>query len=251
MTDDYIQDLQDDVWGILSSDPSLCHVPVYRTRTPLPKDEDGNPIPGQATDINDDIDKALAGLNKKNGKGGIACIVMLPDAKPITQDSLGPSLDLDIMIRIWEMRIINEGREGTGITSTRLAVHILQTLHRRQVRGLGFLFAHPDRAIEETNLPDGLQTQDVRLRYTQQVAPLPMPPMPHLRAEGADLILSCGNGHAEIWYTTDGTWPLPGTALLYQEPFRLPLGNHVIRAVAIVPGMIPSHELCADVPVVA
>jgi hypothetical protein len=132
MSPDYLQLIQDDVWALLSSDPGLIFVPVFRSRTPLEKDADGQPLVGQTMMIEERIQQALGGLESKNGKCGIVCIVMLPDAVPMSSNSVGPTMDYTIIVRVAENRLVNESDNGTGISSGRLATHVMQLLHRRR-----------------------------------------------------------------------------------------------------------------------
>jgi hypothetical protein len=60
--------LMDDVYHFLKSDALLADVALFRSRTPLARDEGGNPVAGDGTMIEDAIDQALAGITESEGQ---------------------------------------------------------------------------------------------------------------------------------------------------------------------------------------
>jgi hypothetical protein len=62
--------------------------------------------------------------------------------------------------------------------------------------------------------------------------------------EQTGLTLSCGTVGAAIHYTTDGSFPRPGsgTTILYTSPLALASGTQ-LRAAAYVPGQNPGDVL--------
>lgn len=251
MIPDYIQQVHDDIFGVLSGDAYLADVPIFRSRTPLVKDANGNPITGQSTVIDDEIAKALSGVKKRNGKGGIAVIVLLPDVDPEGEDSLGPDLAMKPKVRVIENRLFNEGSTGTGLASSQVALHIVQLLHRRALRGGTYLRPDPRKMIEEIPLPDDEVAQEVTMICSQGVDPLVQAGFPQAAQAGAQITLSSSTPDAAIYYTTDQTWPGQGsaTALLYSVPFTLADGDHIIRACAYKEGLSPSNDLWAEINV--
>lgn len=251
MIEDHIQNLQDDVWAVLSADPGFEFVPVFRSRTPLAKDENGQPIPGTSTMIDDDIDAALSGIQLKGGKCGIAVIVMLPDVKPVSEDSIGPSLEMMLIVRIVENRLFNEGATGTGITASRLALHTVQVLNRRSVRGSTILRPDPQKMIDEIPLPDDQKVHEVKMLCTQAADRISKVRPPQVAKNAGEITLSTATAGAAIYYTLDGSWPLPSTATLYDGPFTLEPGSHALRVVATAADHTPSDDVWADVQVSA
>lgn len=253
MIEDHIQNLADDIYGVLNADEGLLYVPVFRSRTPLPMDDEGNPIPGQSAVIEDQIKNALAGGEAKNGKTGIAVIVMLPDVDPESQSSLGPSLRLLPRVRIVENRLFNEGSTGTGISSSRLALHIAQVLHCRTFRNLGTLFVDPKKMIEEVALPDDQQVHEVMLVCSIHVDPSPKVRPVKVANAGGALTLSTGTDDADIWYTLNGGWPAEGNegAAEYTGAITLEAGSYTLRAAAYKAGMQASDDLWAVITISA
>lgn len=249
--DDLIQELADDVHGLLSSDAAFVHVPVYRSRTPLAKDEDGNPIPGQTTAIEDEINQALSGLVTSGGKAGLACVVLLPDVLPESPNSLGPSLELVQRIRIIEDRIVNEGPNGTGITASRLALHVVQLLNRRGFRGGNPLWPDRQKMIEEVSLPDDRMVHEVTLHHTRGVTPLGKTARPTVAVAGTSVTLACATAGATIHTTLDGGWPGPSNAAAeeYTGPITLAAGTHRLRACAYATDLQPSDDIQTDITI--
>lgn len=253
MIEDHIQNLADDIYGVLNADEGLYYVPVFRSRTPLPMDEEGNPIPGQSAVINDQIEDSLAGVKAKNGKSGIAVVVMLPEVDPESENSLGPSLRLMPRVRIIEDRLINESGTGTGISSSRLALHIAQVLHRRCFRSFGTLFVDPKKMIEEVSLPDDRQVHEVMLVCSIHVDTVLKVRSVQIANEGGAITLTTGTPDAEIWYTLNGGWPAEGSegAVEYTGPLTPEPGSYTLRAAAYKAGMQASDDLWAEITISA
>lgn len=217
MIPDYPQQIQDDVWAILSNDEGFAFVPVYRARTPLEKDSDGEPVVGRSAMIEEQIEQALGGMAFKAGKCGIVAIVMLPDVQAVSAQSLGPAMEFTIIVRIIEDRLFNEAETGTGISSARLALHTVQLLNHRSVLGLHGLAVDPQKMLEEISLPDDRKAHEVRLKVSLSPPLLPRVAKPVIVQEGGDITITCSTPDAVIYYTTDGSWPGPANqvAVIY------------------------------------
>ena len=249
MTEDLIQQWQDDVWGILNSDPGYRYVPVYRSRTPLLKDEAGEPIVGQTMMIEEEIEQALAGMITKDGKSGIVAIVMLPDARPVSAQSVGPSLEMTLVVRFIEDRLINESVNGTGISSSQLGLHTLQLLHRRSLRGSHAMYP-PDRdVLNEISLPDERKAHELRMILSRGMVPLPKVAKPVVSIAAGALTASCATEESQIWWSGDGTWPGPhsATSHLYEESVALDENITEVRVVAYAAGMQASDDVLDEV----
>lgn len=251
MIEDFIQQLHDDVHGALSSDPGFLYVPVYQSRTPLALDGDGNPVVGQTEMIDEQIQNALAGMEKKNGKAGIACVVMLPDVKGESVNSAAPAMKLSIKVRVIENRLVNEGADGTGTTASQLCLHLVQVLNRRAFRGGNALYADISKMIEEVALPGDEKVHEAT--FIQSVMPEPLAKVlePSIATAGDTITLSCATSGAAIRYTLDGSFPGSGNAdaLLYTAPFQLATGVHRVRIAAQKAGMQGSNDLLAEITV--
>lgn len=249
--DDFIQELHDDLFGALSADEGMLYVPVYQSRTPLAKDAEGNPIVGQTAMIEEEIKKALSGLEAKNGKCGIAVVVMLPDVEGESVNSAAPAMRLVAKMRVIENRLVNEGSTGTGITSSLLCSHLLQVLNRRSFRGRSALYPDLKRMIVEVPLPDGESCHELTL--IQNVTPdaLPKVATPTVTQESAAIVLGCTTAGASLYYTLDGSFPGSGNAAaaLYAAPITLEPGMHSMRVCAQKEGMQASNDLVAEITI--
>lgn len=246
---DYIQELHDDIFGALSADAGLYYVPVYQSRTPLQRDGDGNPIVGQSAQIEEQIKSALAGLEKKNGKAGLAVVVMLPDVEGESVNSAAPAMKLIAKVRIIENRMTNEGAEGTGVTSSKLSTHVLQVLNRRSFRGRNALYPDLKRMINEAPLPNDERCHEVTLIQTVSPEMLGKVTAPTISEDGGQIALACVTAGASIYYTLDGSFPGSGnaSAILYEAPFSLEPGTHSMRLAAQKAGMQASDDLSAEI----
>lgn len=248
MSPDYLQLLQDDAWAILSSDPGLFFVPVFRSRTPLQKDADGNPIVGQTLMIEDAIAEALGGLQFKNGKCGIVVIVMLPDAQPVSDNSVGPAMDYTLIFRVAENRLINEGSTGTGITSGRLATHIMQLFNRRPLGLGGTVFTAGDKTLSEVPALDDAKEHEVRMRVTFSLPLLPRVAKPSIVLDTGIATITCATPEAAIWVTANGDFPTPTTpgAWVYESPIDT-TGIRDLRAAAHHTTLSPSDDVWEEI----
>jgi hypothetical protein len=267
--DDFIQQLHDDVSGALSSDPGFTYVPVYQSRTPLELDNGGNPIMGQSQQIEEMIKSALAGMEKfiartpgqtedewkiacaTSGKAGLACVVMLPDVKGESVNSAAPAMQLIIKVRLIENRLTNEGVGGTGITASKLALHVVQVLNRRAFRGGNALYCDLKAMVQEVPLPDDEKAHECV--FIQNITPdaLPKVATPTISAAGTLITLACTTAGSAIYYTLDGGYPGSGNAavLTYTEPFTLAAGDHRLRTAAEHEGMQASNDLSAEITI--
>lgn len=249
--------LMDDVYHFLKSDALMADVALFRSRTPLARDTDGNPIPGDGTMIEDQIDQALAGITETNSKAGLAVLVMMPDVMDEdSADSPTPLAKLEMKIRVIENRLINESDLGTGISATAMANHVWAALHYRPIGGRG----HPlpaQRVIEESTLPNDTRAADVTLFYPAQGLTAPVRCAQPTVTEDAGLItLACATSGASIYYMAETVADLAGypgsgnpAAAPYTAPFTLSPGTWILRAGAEKAGHSPSWDLCAEITV--
>jgi hypothetical protein len=249
MTEDIIQQLQDDVWGLLTNEPGYRHIPVYRSRTPLEKDENGDPIVGQTLMIEESIEEALAGMQPKDGKAGIVAIVMMPDARPVSPESPGPSLELTLIIRFIENRLVNEGELGTGIAASRLGLHTMQVLQRRALRGSYAIRPAERNVLEEISLPDDRKAHELRMTITRGLVPLSKVARPAVTIDTGVMTVTSATANALIYWSADSSWPGPlnPKSWLYTLPVDLN-GSTEVRVVAydFDEAMQPSDDVIAE-----
>ncbi len=242
MIEDIIQQIHDDIHGILLNDPGCQFVSVHRSRTPLEKDETGAPIVGQTAMFDEAVESALAGTMMRNGKAGLVAVVMLPDVQLGSAQSPGPAMRFLPVVRVIEDRMINEGPDGTGITASQFALHVVQVLHRRPLRGSWSLFADPERMVEEVTADDERPMHEVRFILERSVDRLPVCATPQGGFDGDVLQVSCTTPDAVMWWTENGSWPGPENPRSFLYESALTNTGRSVRVVAYHPAMACSYD---------
>jgi hypothetical protein len=247
VTEDFINDLQNDQYSALLGDPEIAGVSIFRRRTPLPVDDDGNVVVGDSAAIDDQLNDVLAGTTQRVGKAGVAIIVMLPDVKLESAQNMTLPIVLKWKLRVVENQMINEGLGGTGQASSRLALHVAQFMQTRAFRGGNPLRCDPAKAIEEITLP-GYIVHEINGECTVTVPLRAKCARPVIAQADGALTLSCSTGAARIYYTLDQSYPGSGNAgaLLYAEPIVLAPGTYTLRTAAEADGMQASDDIIAD-----
>lgn len=248
--DDFIQELQDDQYYALLGDAEISGVSIFRRRTPLAKDEEGNPVVGATVAIDDKLHEVLAGIEQRNGKAGTAIIVFLPDVALESAQNMSLPLRLKWKLRVVENQMFNESTGGTGLASSRLALHVAQLMQTRAFRGGNPLRCDPAKAIEEISLP-GYLVHEINGEVTVRAAARAKCAMPVPAQTEGTLTLSCGTSGARIYYTLDGSYPGSGNedALLYEAPLTLATGVHELRAAAEADDLQASDDISARITV--
>lgn len=242
MIPDLIQELHDDIYGVLVNDPGCKFVSVHRSRTPLEKDADGKAIVGDTKMFDELVEKALAGLEVRNGKAGLVAVVMLPDVQAMSAESPGPALRFLPVVRVVEDRLTNEGPDGTGITASRLALHIVQLLHRRSMRGSFTMFVDAERMIEEVTADGDRPAHEVHFILERSAQRLPKVDKPTGTWEGDALGLSCTTQDAVMWWSNDGSWPGPENPKSWTYDRPMINTGACVRVVAYHDDMAPSDD---------
>lgn len=169
------------------------------------------------------IDKALSGLIRKNGKGGAAVSVFMALAEPTDPNVPGPRLDYTITVRIEENPVLNMGANGTRKSCEEIALRTAQLLHLFNPGKGNVVTCAALRPVEV----DGRVVYELDLTQKGGVAGLPKVATPVLAATstvvGAEVTLSCATVGAEILFTRDGSYPVPGVASTetYSAPFTI------------------------------
>lgn len=219
---DILQQLQRDTHARLESAAAFYYVPVLLNR---PRDA------GAAVMIRETLNKALMGISKKNGKGGLACMVMMPDAEVPDANPAGPMFDILTTVRVFENPIFNEGANGTGISAEQCALNILNLCHHWNP-GTGLVYAHK-KALREGAAPEGSLAYDVVLMQRQGMRPRSIAMVPHITVADGSMTIISNTESADIWWTNDDTLPTPSNGLLYAAPVDVSgMTGQRIRAVA-------------------
>jgi hypothetical protein len=250
VTDDIIQRLQDDIFFALLSDAEIAGVSIFRRRTPLPKDEAGNPIVGDTVSIDDSLNSVLSGLSQRNGQTGAAIIVMLPDMGLESGQNMTLPVFLKWKVRVVENQMFNESTGGTGLPSSQISLHVAQFLQTRAFRGGNPLRCDPVKAIEEISLP-GYLVHEINGILSERIALRDKCLNPAATQVDGAVTLSCATPEARIWYTLDQSYPGSGNsaALLYAEPLSLAAGSYLLRFAAEADALQASNDLCAALTV--
>lgn len=238
MPTDTLLQIELDLVAVLALSPELVDVAIIPQRT-APGDTGGG-------EVNDVIEDALAGIATKNGKSGVAIIVMMPEASPEDENLPGPQLDLECVIRIIENRLINEGETGTGKSAPHLAAFISRYLHHWPINGTQPL--RPAREhLRDLTIPDR-PGMEVVFRVRMPVMPLAETATPVLTdaggTDGAPLVitLSCSTPEADLFYNLGPEFP----ATAYTEPITITEAT-LLRVIACAAGSRPSRILEAEI----
>lgn len=228
-----LQQLQTDVGGYLGTLGQFFYVPITVVR---PRDA------GSAVQIQTAIDQALAGTTKKNGKAGIAAMVLMPSAG-VPVDRVKGFLRIELTVRIIENPLINEGGTGTHVPAEQLALETLMYLHGWDAGRKHEFRGDESNAVRVANIV-GKVAYDVTVYCYHGADNVAQVSAPVMAVSGGDVTLTCAVASAEIWYTLDGSFPGPSNAeaVEYDEPFASVPGA-VLRAAAYKGGNAPSDVL--------
>jgi hypothetical protein len=230
MPDDMTQ-LQLDAFHILKSEPAFQYVNVILSR---PRSAE------EATMIQSELQNALACLSLTNGKGGLAVVVMMPEADAPEAEAPGPMLEAVLTIRVLEIPLFNEGPTGTKITGEACALNVLSALHYFNNGNAAVMV--DKRPIRALDLEDAPVAYDVILRQRLNMPRQLRALAPSIAINAGVASLACGTAGAEIYYTLDGSTPCASNApavLLYAEPFAVASGQ-LIRARSTFAGLLGS-----------
>jgi len=223
---DVLQQLQLDIAAALGAEEDFYYVPVLVWR---PRDA------GAAVAIRNALNNALLGVTKKNGKAGIGCMAMMPDAEVPDANVPGPQFDLIAVVRVFENQTFNEGANGTHISAEQCALNALAALHWMNP-GSGVILADR-KALRDASAPDGSIAYDVVVRQSGGLNPRPFVQRPAIAVADPQMTITCGTSGAAIYWTSDGTLPTPTNGTLYTAPVDVgELGTATIRARAYLTG---------------
>lgn len=200
-----------------------------------------NPLDaGEAVRIQTRIDQQLAGLVEKNGKAGLAALVLVPELSAGDVNLPGPQLRVTVTVRIIENPLVNRGAAGARVLPEEAADLALALLHHWAPR-LGMMFVPAeDAALTQVEIKDKI-AWDVRV-----VSAWPRPVRPQMSrpvievAEETGMITLTAQAGAAIHYTLDGSYPTAASTL-YEAPFSPGIeGPFTLRAIAVQEGYLDS-----------
>lgn len=218
--------VQEDCLGRLLAEEKLADVAMFQMRKALTEDE---------------INKLLQTLKGRSGKIGVCIMVQMPAIDVENPNLPGPSTAITQSFMVIEHPTINANSQGTGKTAEYLAEETLRLFHHFVPFGVTQVFTGGANAIVPVEL-DGLRAYLVSVSTKVQltipskvVRPVIAPSVP---ASPSSITLSTATSGADIYYTTDGSYPSAANvaALLYSAPF-VQATAATIRAAASKAGM--------------
>lgn len=230
----YVQ-IQEDVTGALMAAESLQSLPVAQFRK----------LRLQSVV---DYSTLYAQPRAAGGPAGCGVLVEVPAFRVEKPNSAGPLRYLVVSAVVMEEPNLNFTDGGTKISAEEAAEAVLDTLHGLRIDGAGALYADVD-AIRSADEFEGLVAYRVSLQMKSPRAQTDRVAIPTITEAARHVTLTCATAGADIWYTTDESFPWPGnsaaagtgTGVLYEGPFDLDPSVTVLRWAAYKTGMLGSN----------
>ena len=233
---DTIDLLPGELAAALQCDPFFDDIPVAVA-------EKGNVI--------QEVARLQALIAAKNGKSGVAVIVLqLVADDPYPEIAFG-SLKLRPAFQIIEQPTINNSPNGTGKSARKVARKIRDIIKPLALLGLCSEFVFEENCIEPVRLDNqnliayqvNCHTYEVDDENISQVCT----PQFALSEDGQSVLMTCATAGAMIYYTTDDSFPAPpdnvpgSTAIIAPALLAIPDAGFTLRAIALKAGMIGSQ----------
>jgi hypothetical protein len=189
------------------------------------------------------IEQALSGITKKNGKSGVAVFVLMPLVNCSKQDAPGPLLDGECLIRTQELPLINFGASGTQKSAEDVTLVIIGGLHHFALQGVcGPIVAGKDTLTPSREYLPKI-TYDTKVQFKVPTGSRAKTEAPKIvRQTSTTIRITCNMPGAEIYYTTDGTFPRSGNGTLFAGDFVI-AAPVTVRAAAYVDGLDGSNVM--------
>jgi len=221
--------LQDDLTALLMCDPRLRQVFMVQERKLL---------------LDSGMQVSAIWQTPRNGGSGTGIVIEIPRPRVTSPNVPGPVYDLDLGFVVIEQRDLNTTpNTGTFLLAEQTVQVIHDILHLACLDGYGTLEARGiDPANDWISETDGLWALRAKLflknprRQTPRVGQLTFS-----LAGGVATLTCASNPSANIFYTTDGSFPANDPAInpqtqLYSTPFTATTGT-ILRAAAYAPNL--------------
>jgi len=247
---DFLTQLQDDLEGLLLSDPRLAEIPVLVERKGITEDDVANAI-------------GVFNTRPDATKTGLVIVVTMPGIETPNGGNTMLQFKTTCAIKVFELPVVNLSATGHGTAAESIAVQILDLTHHWSL-AQGRTLTPDSNAVAPTNAPEDHVGYDVNLVWQDGLEKTPRAPRPTITydEQAEQVTITSTDEGAALYYTTDGSFPYPGnpastlynTPVTYQgvivthedgnvttdQPF-IADSSIQIRAIAIRAGYLPSN----------
>lgn len=234
---DVIDRLPYELQAALECDPFFADIPVVVA-------EKGN--------IKLEMEKKAAVITKKGGKRGVAVIILQMVADDTYPELSFGAMRLNPAFQIIESVELNNDESGTGKSARKVARRIRDVIKPLRLVGLTTDFVAEQNCIEAITIADDMAKKLVAYQvnfytFENDSERISQVSMPQYSLVNGQLQLTSGTDGADIYYTTDDTFPgspdiiAGSTAKLFSGPIDVPAGGFTVRAAAFLEGYIASQ----------
>lgn len=238
MSDKTILLLQEDLVGRIQSDTELAGIAVLSERT---------------ADLEHEIAIGLGIDTGSNGKAGAMIVVQQPVAGDEMPNVMFGALNLDFSILVLEEPRINQDPVmGTGKAALEIARRVARIIKHYRPGMLGRIFrsGSPFIAPAQAMVQDAGGNWHAPVAYAVNVSTAEADDVAYTKVSPVSIsaagsvvpqtvTLTTTAVGAEIYYTTDGSYPSAANGTLYSAPVSV-TGACTLRAAAYLDGSIPS-----------
>jgi hypothetical protein len=199
--------------------------------------------------VKQQMERKQAVITSKGGHRGAGVIVLPTLAEDLRPNVRFGPMTLYPTFQTIENLELNRDANGTGKPARVIARRIRDVIKQYQIQGLITNLAPETPCITSVDLSRELGdlVKSCLVRFSCLECPsdsTAFVAMPAATIADGWVTISCDTAGAEIWFTTDGSSPLPAgrrdsTAMLYARPIAVSAGM-VVRARAFVAGSVPS-----------
>jgi hypothetical protein len=204
-----------------------------------------------------EMERRQSAITEKGGRRGVAVIVLqLVTDDDYPEVTFGPHT-LRPAFQIVENTELNNDERGTRKSCRRVARKIHQIIKPLVLHGYATVFTADSPAIEPVNLASELGDKLVAMQAnfvthefdTEQLSQVATPEFAAGSGDVPELVMTCATEDAEIWYSTDGSYPAPNRpgSIQYATPIAIPLAGFTVRACAYKADMVASEVFRAAI----